>query len=294
MNRRLLSVVAVAAALASATAFADERAACLDAAEKGQRFRDTHRLVEAREELRACAAAGCPAVVQTDCAEWLVDVERALPSVVLTAKSGAGADLVDVTVSVDGKPLASKLDGQAVPMNAGPHTFRFEAPDGTTAEEQVVVIEGEKNKSVSVTLLGRVAVAPAPSPAPASPVVASQDGLGTRRLVALIAGGAGVASLAVGSVFGLLTISEKNQQETDCPSPCLAAAHNLALGDHSTGITDGAVSTVAFIAGAALVAGGAVLFFTSGPSREQPAAVAVSVAPTAGPGGGGVLLRGEF
>src|ERR1700733_10293046 len=97
----------VPAILVAAPAFADEKAACLDAASKGQRFRDTHKLVEAREQLRVCAAAQCPAVVQSDCANWLADVEKALPSVVLSAKSGTGVDLVDVTVSVDGQALGS-------------------------------------------------------------------------------------------------------------------------------------------------------------------------------------------
>jgi hypothetical protein len=49
-------------------------------------------LIEAREQLRACAAAQCPAVVQTDCAGWLAEVEKALRSVVVAAKDGAGVD----------------------------------------------------------------------------------------------------------------------------------------------------------------------------------------------------------
>ena len=141
----LPTLLASSAALADGTpaAPADTKAACLDAATKGQRFRDTHKLVEAREQLRVCAAAQCPGVVQTDCANWLAEVDKALPSVVLAAKNGAGGDLVDVRVSVDGQPLVAKLDGQAVPMNAGLHTFHFEGTAGVV-DQQVVVLPSRR------------------------------------------------------------------------------------------------------------------------------------------------------
>ena len=125
--------LAVASVLVARGALADEKAACLDASSKGQTLRDQHKLVEARQQLRVCAAGGCPSVVQTDCAAWLADVEKAIPTVVLAAKNGAGADLFDVKVSVDGQPLASRLDGQALPLDPGPHAFRFEGADGRTS-----------------------------------------------------------------------------------------------------------------------------------------------------------------
>ena len=102
----------VAAGLMAAPSRADDKAACLDAASKAQSLRDAHKLVEAREQLRACAAARCPAVVQNDCATWLVEVERALPTVVLAAKNTAGADLVDCSsgqVSKEEKPVYGRL-----------------------------------------------------------------------------------------------------------------------------------------------------------------------------------------
>jgi hypothetical protein len=158
MKTCLLLGLLLPASLVATAAVADDKAACLDAATKAQRFKDTHKLVEAREQLRICAAAECPAVVQTDCANWLAEVEKALPTVVVIAKSGAGADLVDVKVTVDGHPFVTKLDGQAIPMNAGPHTFHFEGADGTL-DQQVVVTEGEKSQKVAIVL-------GAPPPAP--------------------------------------------------------------------------------------------------------------------------------
>ena len=218
MKTRLLLGLLLPASLVATTAFADDKAACLDAATKGQRFKDTHKLVEARDQLRICAAAACPAVVQTDCANWLAEVEKALPTVVVTAKSGAGADLVDVKVTVDGQPLVSKLDGQAIPMNAGPHTFHFEGADGTL-DQQVVVTEGEKSQKVAIVL-------GAPPPAP------DTGGSSTWKTVGWVLGGVGVAGLGVGTVAGLIAMGDKNNAGCNSSNVCNQGTTG-AIEEHS-------------------------------------------------------------
>ena len=118
--------------------------------------------------------------------------------------------------------------------------------------------------------------------------------MGTQKILGLAAGGVGVAGLVVGGVFGAMTLSEKSQQQSACGSgTCSPAGHAQALNDHSTGMTDSTISTIGFIAGGAFVVGGAVLFFTAHPSSQQPA-TGLLVAPSVGPGGGGVLLQGTF
>src|SRR5262245_7790898 len=97
------SAFLVAATVACPRAFGDDKKVCLAAAAQGQTLRDAHKLVEAREQFRTCAREQCPRVVQKDCVAWLSDVEKNLPSVVLTAKDEAGADIVEGKVSVDGK-----------------------------------------------------------------------------------------------------------------------------------------------------------------------------------------------
>ncbi|HEX3346395.1 MAG TPA: hypothetical protein VHS09_17545, partial [Polyangiaceae bacterium] len=137
MNHRFAIASFVSGALSAAlslfwstTALADEKAVCLDASLKGQTLRNADKLLEARDQFRICAQLQCPSVVQTDCASWLDAVEKNLPTVVLTAKDGAGAALIDVRVTVDGAPLTASLDGRSIPMNPGPHSFHFELPDG--------------------------------------------------------------------------------------------------------------------------------------------------------------------
>jgi hypothetical protein len=281
--------------LATTVAHADEKAACLDATSKGQKFRDAHKLVEAREQFRICARAQCPAVVQTDCASWLAEVDRALPGVVVTAKNGAGADLFDVKVSVDGQPLLSKLDGQSVAMNAGAHTFHFEG-NGATLDQQVLVREGEKSQSVAVVLGAAPrpvsAAAPSPAPAPPSPPAparsAADSGSSSQwRAVGWLLSGAGVVGLGVGGIVGLVALGDKNGAHCD--------ANNVCDPGTTDGIKNAAlVSDMGWVAGGVLLASGvALLLFTPSGSHGSSTGVRVTPIVTAN-GAGGVVVGGSW
>jgi hypothetical protein len=285
-------VAGLSLATPAAVADADDKAVCLDAASKGQSLRDDHRLLEAREQLRVCAAAGCPAAIQTDCVGWLAEVEKALPSVVVTAKHGSGADFVDVSVTVDGQPFLSKLDGQAVSMNAGTHAFHFEGQDGTSADQQVVVMEGEKSQPIAIVLGKSLAASVPPPTAPSSPP--SSGGLGTSKVLGLVVGGTGTAGVVLGSAFGLLTASAISQQKSDCASASVCPHPQQAVNDHSNWTADSAISTAAFVAGGALLAGGAVLFFLPHHATEPHATTGLVLTPSVARRGGAVLLTGEF
>jgi hypothetical protein len=267
--------------LATTVALADEKAACLDAVAKGQKLRSTHKLVEAREQLRVCAAAQCPAVVQSDCANWLAEVEKALPTVVVTAKSGAGTNLVDVKVTADGQPFASKLDGDAIAIDPGAHVLHFEAADGTALDQQVVVSEGERDQRVAVVL--------GPPASPASPPgTDAGHGSSTWRTLGWVIGAGGVVGLGVGASFGVVAISDKNSAHCNASNQCepgpLGNARSAAL-----------VSNVGLIAGGVLLASGAalVLFAPSGNAGRESTA-SVKVAPMVGGSSGGLVLGASW
>ena len=178
MRRSLLLGSCASVALFCVPARAQDKGACLDASSKGQILRNTHTLVEARDQLQICAQQGCPGVVQSDCATWLAQVESEIPTVIVSAKNGAGAELIDVKVSFDGTPLLNKLDGIAVPVDPGLHAFHFEAADGTARDQTVLVRQGQHDQLVAV-VLGSPATAPgaiASTPrlaAPAAPAPAA-------------------------------------------------------------------------------------------------------------------------
>jgi len=287
--------------LAPRPAFADDKAACLAASESGQQMRNAHHLIEAREQLRSCARAECPAVVQSDCANWLSEVEKTVPTVVVSAKDASGNDVFDVTVRVDGTPLVTKLDGVAVPMNPGPHTFRFERADGSHAVRQVLVQEGQKNIAVAAILMGPTLAAPPASSAPPAAASASQSppqGTAPGEAAATgspwhtmgwIAGAAGLVGLGLGSAFGLVAISDKNAGQCSASGSCTNYSSISAAKSAAT------VSSTGFIAGGVLVAAGAALLvFThsGGASSTDSRTARLAAVPMVG--GGGLLLDGSW
>ena len=118
----------------------------------------------------------------------------------------------------------------------------------------------------------------------------------TQKLLGAVSGAVGGAGLIVGGIFGGLTISEASTVNGSCgpgAKNCSSMNYGAATGAHSSGVTDGAVSTVGFVAGGILVAAGAVLFFKA-PSSRSSSSTGMLLAPSVGPGSRGLLLTGEF
>jgi hypothetical protein len=268
--------------LVSARADADDRAACLDASSKGQTLRDDHKLIEARDQFRICAEQQCPAVVQRDCATWLEAIEKSIPTVVIGAQDSSGSDVVDVKVTVDGKPLVSKLDGRAIPLDAGPHSFHFEFPDGTLLDQNVLVREGEQNQSV----LGAQKRAPGAAQIATGPGAAAPSTHGTNSLkvVGWVLGGLGVAGVATGSVFGVVAMNDKNGAkcvDNKCDAGPLSAARTAAL-----------VADIGIIGGGVLLASGAAILLLTPSAGHESAAM--TLGPAIGANQAGLLLNGRW
>ena len=283
--------------LASGTASADiTKGQCVKANADAQNLRRDGKLNEARAQLQMCLDPACPRLVRDDCTTRLDELESAQPTIIFDAKDGAGHDLSAVTVTLDGRPLVSKLDGSAVRVEPGEHELVFTLEGQPPFTEKLVIKESEKARHEKVVLGPSspvAAAAPAVEPAP------SNGGLGAQKLAGIGVGGAGVVAVVVGSVFGILTAGAISDQKSDCASATSCPRPSQAATDHSHESTDSAVSTAAFIAGGALIAGGAVLFFTAGHGSSEtptaaPAAARLRLLPSVGPGGGALFLRGEF
>jgi hypothetical protein len=284
-RRARIGIVVSALLVASAhPSRADDKAACVDAASRGQVLRDQHKLVEARDAFRVCAGLECPAMVQKDCSGWLDAVEAGVPSIVISAKDAMGVDLVNVRVSIDGTPTLTSLDGQSMTIDPGTHTFHFELPDGTALDQQVVVAEGAKNKQVSV-VLGRSS-APLASTIPLSLATeAPPPGPSSWKTLGWVAGGVGLGGLVLGTAFGIVAISDKSSAN------CVASVCDA--GPLSRARTAATVSTVGFVAGGALaVTGLGILIFA--PRRRTSEAVVVRAAPVAGAARVGLVIDARF
>jgi hypothetical protein len=290
-----------ALALGIATSFATSARAdvtkdqCIDANGKGQDLRRGGKFAAAREQLQVCASASCPALVRDDCAKRLDELVSAQPTLVFEAKDGAGRDLSAVVVEMDGRQLASKLDGTPLLVDPGEHAFTFTTAGQAPVTQTFVLREGdrERRERVVIGLASTTSAAP-PIGSSATPGTdeASRHG-STQRLLGIVAGGAGVAGIAVGSVFGIMTLSQASQQKTDCASSTNCPHPDQAASDHASAGTDRTVSTVAFAGGGALLVAGAVLFFTA-PHPMEPAASRLVIAPALSTGGAGFVAKGSF
>jgi len=260
---------------------------CVDANTKAQDLTHDGRLAGAREQLTRCMAPSCPAMIRADCSKRLDELDAVQPSVVFDVKRASGEDLTQVRVFVDGRLLVERLDGSAIDVDPGEHVFRFEAVDAPPVTRTLVIKEGQKARRERVVLGAPVAATQVThTDTPPAPEGSRSD---LQRVVSLGLVAGGLASVLVGSVFGVLTIVEANHQRSDCASGTSCKNFAQAESDRSIGMTDGAVSTFGFVFGGALLAGGATLYFTL-PSR----AGAVHLTPAVGPRAASVSAKVEF
>jgi hypothetical protein len=190
-----------------------------------------------------------------------------------------------------------------VPVDPGEHKVVASAP-GRVSWEGVARIEPKPG--VSYLTVGDLAAAPEPPPPPGPAPVASIDrgaaspppnrdeedrssGLSTQKIIGLGVAGVGVVGLVVGTVFGFVAKSKYDSaNSSDCNAQGVCNAHGLQT--RVDALNASTVSTVAFVAGGVLVAGGTVLFFTA-PSHPR---TGVAVGPIIGSAGGGVRLEGAW
>ena len=298
--------------LAPSLARADD-AACFAASEKEITLRKQQKLRAAVEQLVLCAAPGCPSEVRVECGRRIGELNAALPTLVLVATDAAGNDVVSVTVTVDGAPFASTLDGRAMPIDPGSHLLHFEAAGKAPIDKTIVAREGEKDRHISVVLGGAAPALPpvvplvtpagapvAPLPTTAAEPTKSPSSWSTQKTFALIAGGIGLVGIGVGTAEGLSASSDFSTQKSDCASKTSCTNPSGALAAHSSAVTAGTVATPGFVVGAVGVVAGVVLWFTAPHAKEAtPAQTAMTVAgvrfePMIGTQTGGMMLSGGF
>lgn len=284
-----LAVVAV-----QATSFAPSRAGadapiagpdqqklrCAKAYELGQRARKAGQLVTALEQLRQCAAPTCPSFVRDDCGRWSDEVSASVPTIVLSATTARGGDLLDVAVSIDGAPLLERLDGKALPIDPGTHLLRFEHEGSAAIEQRIVVHEGEKLRVVSVTF-GPAAKGVAVADDGAQPAGAT-TGRARAPVGAWVLGAVGLASLGGFAYFASRGLGQKHDLDgckPGCdPGDVDAARRSFLIGDVFLGV------------GVAALAGAVVVYAVRPQSVDATASIGVAPAL----GGATALLQGSF
>jgi hypothetical protein len=244
--------------------------ACAARFEKAQYLQKDGKLRDARVESLACGAAPCPGFMREACQKLLSDIDLAQPTLVLGAQDAAGADLVEVRVTLDDQPFLPRLGADAVPVDPGEHTFRFFVADRPAATQHALVRTGEKNRVVRVT----IPLPPPAPPQPAGPAATAPEGKSGGLVLPIVVGAVGVATIAASLGVGVSAKSDLDGLRSSCAPHCSAS-------DVSSVNTRGAVSDVLLGLGVTGVAVAAVLFFVRRGGHEAPP-VALRLVPATG------------
>ena len=265
--KRFAWVAAIIAGASSAQAAPPNAAVdrCAQAAEDGQRLRDDSKLRGARDKFLECGAESCPVVVRRDCNRWKLEIDAAIPTLVVRAVDSRGRDVSGVKVVLDGATTSERVDGKNVPVDPGEHTVSIVAKDGTKVDQAIVVLRSERDRVVTLAFdraldpegAPLLTAALAPTPAPVKSYA-----------LPIFLGGAAVLSLGVFTLFDLTAWGHYRDQEDGCgktPAGC-------SKSDDDTIRTQFRVAGVSLAAG--VVLGAVAGYFFAFPPEKTPVSVA--------------------
>jgi hypothetical protein len=284
-------VAAVTGATTAARAQDQDTDACIAASEQALSLRKAQKLIEERAALSSCAASRCPDPVRSSCLQRLGEVSRGIPSIVFVTEDGAGHDLANVKLDIDGTAYASPIDGSAIELDPGEHVFRFQVEGQAPIIRRLVLHQNEQDRRESV-VLGAAQAATAASPPgspPATPAkdVPPRDGT-TQRAIGLTVGAVGAGAVVAGAIVGGLAWVAHDAYEKNCGSSIgvpQGQCNAQGVRGESDAATKGTAATILFLGGGVMAAAGTILFFTApkGGSRTR-----------VGVGPGGVVLMGQL
>ena len=195
-------------------------------------------------------------------------------------------------VKLDGNVLDPAVLGTAVPVDPGKHAIEASAKGKKPFTTTIDVSDRVRAPSVEIPALDVDPEAAKASAAASNadhrpPEDKGSDGSG-QRIASYVLMGVGVVGIGVGTVFGLKTSSTWSDAKTHCTGlECDRTGVQLATDAKNAGT----ISTIAFAAGGALLAGGAILFFTA---PHAPAKGGSSRDVRVGVGLGSVTMQGSF
>ncbi len=247
---------------AAKDAGARDAGACAASFKHAQRERKRNALVSAQQELLACGQPSCPEAIQTKCVAWLDEVRLALPSIIVTLTDHTGEDVAAAELSIDGRTVASRLDGTPRELDPGSHELRV-AVDGRGVTTKIVVVQGVKLRRVALRL-------PPPVVAP----VPETDGGGI-PMPSRVGFGIGAALALVGAITGTVAMVRGAELRDECEG---SVCYRFQKDDYIATRAVAHASTVSLaLAGASLATGVVGLFFAPA-TAAQPHAAAPAAA----------------
>jgi hypothetical protein len=186
--------------------------------------------------------------------------EAALAAQVPRLTISSGARSPGVRIERDQQPVEDAALGVAIPVDPGRHVIEASAP-GYVAWSHAVEVKIGESAHVEIPALTRQR-----AETPAAEVAPRSSG-GTLRTVAVVSGAAGLLGAGAGIFFALRASGLKSDAEPHCRDHVCDVDGVRFTGQAGTAAD---VSTIAFIAGGALLATGIVLWVVA-PSPNRAA-----------------------
>jgi hypothetical protein len=217
---------------------------------------------ELSELLTRAQAAGKPQ--RADVArEHLAALDTKVTRLVLSVPAGAEITAVEI----DG----TARDWRApIPVDPGHHVITAHSSGRPDARVEYDASAGGA-QNVALAFAPSI-VAPTPPPSAPPPPAPPPESGPSKPLVFTLAG-AGAVGIVVGSIFGILTFTQKSSGDSQCSGQYCTAA---GLSSENDAHTSSTVSTIAFGIGLAALAVDAVVLLTSGKSVAPKAALTPS------------------
>jgi hypothetical protein len=231
--------------------------------------RNVGRLVAARSSYRAIVdeplvedAPQAFVAARADAERELAALLPKIPTVRPIVPEGAAGELV-----IDGIAITLSEATSGVAVDPGEHEVIWRSASGSSVTRKIRLDEGAPPLTVDLRASEAAPARPPPPPPRREPQPVRSSG-GT-LVPGLIVTGIGVAALGVGAVTGLVAMSETS----DIESRCDGTSCDPRDADKVDSVRSlAAVSTVGFVAGGILTAGGVVLLIALGPGDAEDAA----------------------
>lgn len=246
-------------------------------------FKDAVELAERRADPRGQLAAERAKALEPRLSRLRIDVKEKVPG---------------LEVRRDGLLLAEGSWGLAISVDPGEHTIVASAQGYESFERKVTVVGEGKSETVDIPQLTKSAAGAAPASTPGtSGLDASSDNPGTtQRALGWIAGGVGLAGIAVGVVFTLKKSDKLDERAGICPATTGCASDAQERIDPLTeeARTAGTISTIGFVGGGVALAAGVALILTAPSGRAGQRTGSTVVVPVVGPANAGIAAVGVF
>jgi hypothetical protein len=194
-------------------------------------------------------------------------LKPSVPTLTLVLPPGAPSG---TSVTRNGEVLKDAALGLALPVDPGQYVIVTHVPGGADRETNVTLQLGDAKRLTLETNQPTAAAVPPVVPLPATPQSepnvnansASQPTRGSgRKTAAYVAGGVGLAGIAVGAVTGILVLGKKQTVDDNCSG---SSCNDEGLAAANSGKNLAAVSNIGFGVGILGLGASAIMLLTGG------------------------------